>query len=134
MSASSETVASNSEGLEDGWAEASRDLDEVTEYAQEEEYPVPSEIAQKNARRLLREMYMKFPRRYGVYPTPDAEVAVDAPDGKRQSVLVLCDSDGGVLCLVNVKSRGRYARYDSATTLPDGFLTEALAELDDSER
>ena len=108
---------------------ALRDLQEATDEALEEEFPVPSEIALENADRLLREMYLISPRRFEVYPTPDGEIAIDAPGGHRRSVLLLCDSEGGVLCLVNMNGNHRRARYDTTNTLPDGFVREALDEL-----
>ena len=111
-------------------AEALRDLHEVVEEAEEEGFPPPKEIALDNAKRLLREMYAITPRRYEVYPMPDGEVAIDAPDGRGSSVLLLCDSDGGALCLVNMKGKHRRARYSTTETLPDGFIREAMAELE----
>ena len=48
------------------------DLQEATDEALEEGFPVPAEMALENAERLLREMYLISPRRFEVYPTPDA--------------------------------------------------------------
>ena len=112
------------------YADALRDLDDVVEEAEEEGFPVPKEIALDNAKRLLREMYTISPRRFEVYPMPDGEVAIDAPDGRGSSVLLLCDSDGGALCLVNMKGKHRRARYSTTEALPDGFIREAMAELE----
>lgn len=105
------------------------DLREVTTEAREERFPAPSSMALTNARWLLRAMYEISPRRFEVYPTPDGEVAIDAPGKPEHSVLLLCDSAGGALCLVNMAGRHRRARYSSASLLPDGFLREALDEL-----
>ncbi len=110
--------------------EALRDLSEVIEEAKEEGYPIPNEIAISNAGLLLRKIYDESPRKFEVYPMPDGEVAIDVPNGKGSSVMVLCDSDGGALCLVNIKGKHRRARYSSAEALPDGFICEALEELD----
>lgn len=110
--------------------EAFHDLHQVVEEAGEQGFPEPSEVATGNAASLLRRMFALSSRRYEIYPTPDGEVAIDAPDGHGQSVLVLCSSGGGVLCLVNVKTGHRRARYSSAANLPDGFVREALADLD----
>ena len=106
------------------------DLQNTSDEAIEEEFPVPSDIALKNADRLLREMYRISPRRFEVYPTPDGEIAIDAPGGHGQSVLLLCDSEGGGLCLVNMNGNLRRARYSTTERLPDGFVREALAELE----
>ncbi len=124
---------SASHGAEDfptDLADALRDLDEVRDEAREEGFPEPSEPAVDNAGRLLRRMFAISRRRYEIYPTPDGEVALDAPDGRGQSVLLLCASAGGVQCLVDAKTGHRRAAYAAAAVLPDGFLDEALAELD----
>ena len=110
--------------------EALKDLDETRDEAREEGVPVPSNIAVEHARMILCAVYKISPRRYEVYPTPDGEVAIDAPGGFGRSVLLLCDSDGGALCLVNMGGSHRRARYSDAKILPDGFVCEALAELD----
>ena len=109
---------------------ALRDLREAPDEAHEEGFPPPSHAALENADRLLREMYRISPRRLEVYPTPDGEIAIDAPGGYGRSVLLLCDSKGGALCLVNMNGQHRRARYSTAQTLPDGFVREALAELE----
>ena len=109
--------------------DAMRDLDEAQEEAREEEFPAPSEAALRNARRLLRAMYDIFPRRFEVYPTPDGEIAIYAPGDPGRSVLLLCDSDGGALCMTNSNGAHRRARYSDTDRLPDGFVREALDEL-----
>ena len=108
--------------------DALRDLDTVVAEADEEGFGRPSVVAKANAERLLRQMYRILPRRFEVYPTPDEEIAIDVPSG-RGSVILLCDSAGGALCLVNVNGDQRRARYSSSRTLPDGFIREALADL-----
>lgn len=110
--------------------DALRDLNDVTAEAREEGHPIPSDTALANARRLLRAMYKIAPRRFEVYPTPDGEVAVDAPGRRGFSVLLLCASDGGSMCLVNMNGKHRRALYSDSSLLPDGFVREALAELD----
>ena len=109
--------------------EALEDLLSVETEAREEGYRVPSAEAVANATRLLQRLYQVSGRRYEVYPTLDGEVAIDAPDGTGQSVLVLCESSGEVLCMANLISGNRYARYSSASSLPDGFVAESLSEL-----
>ena len=112
--------------------DALRDLDEARDEAREEGFPPPSDAALRNARGLLRAMHGVSPRRFEVYPTPDGEIAIDAPGGPGRSVLLLCESDGGALCLVNMNGANRRARYADATALPDGFVRDALGELDGS--
>ncbi len=115
--------------LDDDLRDALRDLRETEDEAREEGTPPPSGEALESAERLLKEMYTISPRRFEVYPTPDGEVAIDAP-GRGCSVLLLCDPDGGALCLVNVDGAHRRARYSTTRTLPDGFVREALVELE----
>ena len=86
-------------------------------------------MALENANRLLRERYRISPRRYEVYPTRDGEIAIDAPGGPGRSVVLLCNSDGGALCLVNMNCKHRRARYNSTEVIPDGFIRESLDEL-----
>lgn len=109
--------------------DALRDLDEAAAEAREEKFPVPRNAALANARQLLLAMYKISPQRFEVYPTPDGEIAIDAPGGRGRSILLLCDSEGGALCLVNMNGRHRRACYSSAGLLPDGFIREALDEL-----
>ena len=67
------------------------DLDRAKEEAREEGFPVPSDKALKNARRLLQAMYKVLPWRFEVYATPDGEIAIDVPGGFGRSVILLCD-------------------------------------------
>ena len=87
--------------------DALHDLREARDEARDEGFPQPSDIALQNAERLLREMHGISPRRFEVYPTPDGEIAIDAPDGQGRSVILLCDSEGGALCLVNLNGNHR---------------------------
>ncbi len=112
---------------------ALRDLDGAADEAAEEGYPQPSGLALKNARRLLQDLHKLRPSRLEAYPTPAGETALVAPGGRGRSVLVLCDSDGEVLCSVNLNGRHRRARYSTATMLPDGFVREALNNLDEPD-
>jgi len=105
------------------------DLREVAGEAREEGFPIPSETAMTSSERLIRQIYGISPGSYGVYPTPDGEVAIDIFNGEGSSVILLCDSEGGVLCLVNIEGNRRRAHYSRRDTLPDGFVREALTEL-----
>jgi hypothetical protein len=102
------------------------DLDSVIADAAEDDFPSPSPLAIDNAKRLLMAVFRASPRRYEVYPTPDAEVAIDAPNGKGSSVLLLCGSDGEVLCLVNRNGDSDSRSYPSVDRLPDSFIIDSL--------
>ena len=110
--------------------EALQDLDSVIEDAEDAGYPVPEIIAFKNAEQLLNDLYTISPRHYGVYPLSDGEISIDAPNGKGSSVWFICYSKGDISCLVNIKGKHRRARYSSLEGLPDGFVREAMAELE----
>ena len=112
---------------------ALEDLRQAPREAREEGYPIPSDLALANARFLLRAAFKYARRRYEIYPTPDAEIAIDASAGRGRSVLLLCESEGGVLCLVNMNGKLRRARFPDALRLPDGFVREALDEMALSE-
>lgn len=101
----------------------------MADEAREEGFPIPSETAMANSERLIKKICGISPGFCGVYPTPDGEVAIDVFNGKGSSVILLCDSSGGVLCLVNIKGNRRRAHYSQTDILPDGFIREALIEL-----
>ena len=106
------------------------DLKECTEEAHEKDFPVPTETALQNAERLLREMCKRLPRRFEVYPMPNGAIAIQASHPPEIAVSVLCESDGGALCLVSASDDdSRRAWYSKAEVLPDGFLNDALDAL-----
>ncbi len=109
--------------------EALQDLNEVTADAEEDGLDIPSDLAFKNAERLLRAMYGISPRRYGVYPDYDGYITIDARGPNDRIAVVMCGSDGGALCLVTIDNEPRRARYSTARQLPDGFIREALLDL-----
>lgn len=103
------------------------DLRDARAEAVEEGFPPPSNLSITEAERILTATRRFSTLRFEVYPTPDGEIAIDMPiDGG--SVLLLCDSDGGALCLVNLNGDKRQKRYASAAELPDGFLIQAMSE------
>ncbi len=111
-------------------ADALQELAEVTDYAEEDGIEAPSEIASANAARLLKAMYAISPRRYGVYPAPGGYVAIDARGVNDRIAVVLCGSAGEASCYVTIDGESRRARYATTRELPDGFIREALADLD----
>lgn len=113
--------------------EALADLRATPEEAVEQGYARPTALALANAGRILRQMHALHPTRLEVYPTPDGEVAIVAPGSPRRSVMVICESNGGALCTVNMDGEHRRARYSTADNLPDDFCTDALDQLAHSE-
>ena len=119
-------------GTQTDLREALADLDECVAEAQEEGVLVPTKETVGRARRLLAQLYAIHPCRFEVYPLHDGEVTIDAPGRNGRSVVLVCEPQGGVLCSVNLDGSHRRAVYDreSAATLPDGFVREALLALD----
>lgn len=115
--------------LDDTLSLALGDLRDSTTEAREEGFPIPSTVAIRGAERLVKAMYEISPWRFEVYPTPDGEIAIDAPNGRGSSVILLCDSDGGALCLAHLNGSHRSRRYSTTDVLPDDFLREALTDL-----
>ena len=116
-------------GTADDLLDALADLKASSDEAKDEDLPVPSGRALQNGERVLRAVYRMWPRRFEVYPMPNGEIAIDAPAGPGRSLLILCDSEGGALCTVNFDRSHRRARYSDARMLPDGFLREAIRDM-----
>ena len=112
-------------------AEAIQELNEAEADAKEDDLEVPSKMALDNAERLLKEMYAIAPQRFTVYPVSEGYIAIDARGQgiSGRIAVVMCGSNGEVLCLVTVAGEHRRAHYSSARDLPDGFIREALASL-----
>ena len=110
-------------------ADALADLAEAGEEAREDGFPIPDQELLNRAEKLLRKLYVVWPHRFEVYPMPDGEIALDAPNRRDSSVLVLCEPEGEVLCMAHVGGNHQRKRYPSTEHLPDKFLTEALGSL-----
>lgn len=110
-------------------ADALADLQDAREEAREDGFTEPSDLALKNAERLLMAMYDILPWRYEVYPMSYGKVAIHASNGQGASVMALCESDGGAMWLANLKSGHKGNRCKSADDLPDAPLRDVLLEL-----
>jgi hypothetical protein len=130
VSPNSETVTHSYNSLIDSkYLDAWWDLQHAMEDAQEEGFPIPSSKQMVIASYLLRQMHVERPQRFEVYPMPNGEIAIDAPNGRGSSLIVLCEPSGEVLCSVNIRGSHRQKRYLSAEGLPDSFLQNALSEV-----
>lgn len=116
-------------GLHHDINRALQELGEVDTEASENAFPIPSAMVHRNARFLIPKIYRTFRRPLSVYPLLDGEIAIEATVPSKDSVLVSCESDGSVLCLVNIHRRSCHAKYDRVSELPDSFMHSALAEL-----
>lgn len=104
-----------------------RVLDEAKAETEENGWP-SSARAHRSARSLLVRMIPLL-----TSPLFDSEIAIEAVVASRGSVLLSCEPDGTVLCLVNIDRRSRHAKYETADPLPDEFLRGALSELNEVE-
>ena len=111
--------------------EAFRELDRMDRRLEENALPLPSAQTHENARTLIPRLCRVYPHRFSVYPLFDGEIAIEATVASRHSVLFSCEPDGRVLCLVNIRQRRRRANYHGVSELPDGFICDALAELNE---
>ena len=130
---SGERLVEAESGIHPDLGDALRELEEADEDAEENGWPLPSPSARRNARFLLPRLYRLFPQRLSAYPLFDGEIALDATTKTRHSVIVICEADGSVLCLVNINRRERRAKYAGASDLPDRFLREAFRDLADAD-
>ena len=89
----------------------------------------PSELAIANADSLIREIYDILPRQYLVELLPEGVIAITVPGGFRCSVMLLCESEEGILCSVNMNGKLQRNRYTHVDQLPDKFLSDALSKL-----
>lgn len=110
-------------------ANALLDLHEINDEADEEGIPPPSESAIANADSLIRKSYDILPRQYLVELLPEGVIAITIPGGFRCSVMLLCESEGGILCSVNMNGKLQRNRYTHVDQLPDKFLRDALSKL-----
>ena len=120
---------SNKDAKEEDLADALRDIQEINDEADEEGMQPPSELAIANADRLIREIYGILPRQYLVELLPEGVIAITVPGGFRCSVMLLCESEGGILCSVNMNGKHQRKRYTHVDQLPDRFLSDALSKL-----
>ena len=86
------------------WADAlenaETELASVVEQAMDDGYPVPPQDQIEQAGYLLREMFAMARGDYSVYPTPDAEIAIDLTNDDI-SIIVFIHRDGAAGCFVD---------------------------------
>lgn len=114
-------------------AEAMQELAEIPQDA-EELGTFVSEKTLANAGILLRRLYDKAPRRYmvscfGGPDQPEHGVAIDARGENNGIVVITCDPDERVLCIVSNNYDRNTVRYPSIEGLPDEYVTNALLSL-----
>ena len=102
------------------------DLSDVQSEAQEEGYPLPTQLAIRNAKHLVNVLYDIAPLRYEVYPTICGEVAIDTPNGTSSSAIIICASDGSVMYIAS-SAEGEFSnKCHSIEEIPDSRLRQVL--------
>ena len=98
------------------------DLSDVQSEAQEEGYPLPTQLAIRNAKHLVNVLYDIAPLRYEVYPTICGEIAIDTPNGTSSSAIIICASDGSVMYIAS-SAEGEFSnKCLSVEEIPDSRL------------
>ena len=88
-------------------ADALSELEELDDYATEEELPPPSPTAKKIARNILNHLTSKLPRYYAVSPWEDGDVVVFSERAGLR-VSVFCRANGGASLYVNTPNNNDY--------------------------
>jgi len=102
------------------------DLSDVQSEAQEEGYPIPTQLAIRNAKHLVNVLYDIAPLRYEVYPTICGEIAIDTPNGVSASAVIICASDGSVMYIAS-SAEGEFSKECLAVEeIPDSRLRQVL--------
>ena len=110
--------------------EALLELEQLPAGAKESEDLVPSPATMADARHLLRRMYDISSRRYDVYLMPGGDIAIDGSGQNGARVAIVCESSGGVICLVSPRSLNLSNSYTSESDMPDAVLRKALDVLE----
>ena len=95
-------------------------------------FPVPGEAAINNAEKTLKRLYSVHPGNYTVCATEDGDVAIAVPvAGMGKAMTIECDSDGGLICFVNVNGHMRRMKdYDADMAWKSSdFIVRALSDL-----
>ena len=106
-------------------------LDNLHKECEEENFPLFSEIARKNTRRILKFIHNNFPdNEYHIYPTEDQEIAICCSPQIGKRILILCDSKGSIACFATFKGKNRRFRYSSMEDSFYKLLRETFKELE----
>ena len=107
-----------------------RELEQVTERAEEEDWVIPTPEALANTESLLRRLFEVQPHPYWIYPTPDGEIVIDG--GERDlRVIVTLPPEGGVIYAYKSSENGETCAVERADPddLPDPEMTMVLMRM-----
>ena len=110
-------------------AEALSELEELDDYAAEEDLPPPSPIAKNIARDILNQLTSILPRYYAVSPWEDGDIVVFS-EGSGSRVSVFCRANGGASLYVNFPNNRDYEHHCTlAEDLPVDSVIDALEKI-----
>lgn len=108
-------------------AEIIEQFDELNECADEEKIPRPTPAACEQAKKILRDLYRKFPRYYAIYPLgDDGGVAMQPEARENTAVMIACENSGRISIYADIDGKNRHAHYSDASNFPDEFTRDAL--------
>ena len=110
-------------------AEALSELEELDDYAAEEEFSPPSPIAKKIARDILNQLTSKLPRYYALSLWEDGDVVVYSA-GADSRASVFCRANGGASLYVTLPDNHDYEyHYTLAEDLPVDSIIDAMKKI-----
>ena len=107
-----------------------RELEEVTERAEEEDWVIPTPETLASTESLLRRLFKAQPHPYWIYPTPDGEIVIDG--GERDlRVIVTLPPEGGVIYAYKSSENGEICAVERAdpNDLPDPDMKMVLTRM-----
>ena len=107
-----------------------RELEQVTERAEEEDWVIPTPETLASTESLLRRLFKVQPHPYWIYPTPDGEIVIDG--GERDGrVIVTLPPEGGVIYAYKSSKNGETRAVERAdpNDLPDPDMKMVLTRM-----
>ncbi len=110
-------------------ADALSELEELNDYATEEELSPPSPTAKKIAEDILHHLTSKLPRYYAISPWEDGDIVVFSERAGLR-VSVFCRANGGVSLYVNSPHNHDYEIHHTlAQDLPIDSIIDAMKKI-----
>ena len=115
-------------GITKGKLDAFSELEGVVEEAAEKRYTLPPDKVYSETQRLFWILQIPDGVVFSVYPRRDGDITLDAH--KEDSfVMVVCEPDGTAFSIVDILGERSEKTYESTTSLPDVFVSDALRQL-----
>ena len=110
--------------------ESIAELQEVTEYAADEGWPLPTPDSLARTESLLRRMFDIQPHRYWVYPTPEGELVIDG-GYQDHRIIVTLPKEGGAIYTYTDPAIGQISAVEcpDPQALPDRQMVEVLSRM-----